>query len=591
MNGLGGLVTGVTTAVVLVAKFLEGAWITLLFIPMTIVFFSAVRRHYHQVKVLTTCRDPVDAAALSQHPIAIIAIDRWSSIVRQGIEFAARLSPEVIAVHVEPGEHYALPRDDWQHYVEAPFREAGMALPQLHVLPSPYRFVIIPFVQFVLEVSKKNQKRNIIVVIPELVEDKWYEYFLHNQRGLGGSHPRCPATRSILNASETPELPRSGRMHMSRTSFFLLALSLLANSAFAVSSIEVLYVAENQAGETSLLTYNVDPVTAVATQVGQTISVGAASVDPITVVDQHFVYIWNSTNVWTYVTDANGAPNAKPEQHLTFSFPHPVTSFAADPNGKFAYAGVSWWDTQSETNNATVYLYTISQSTGELTNLEEVVAQYGPDPYIGLTGFSFDRSSTKLLASFFNNGPYTCEWGYDYYPVDQGSGHLGSLQNIVEGGSCSGPSAVAVSDSVAGGAGGPCGQGCGGVGVTQLSSGKVINCTSSMLLFCGDAVAFDGLYFDPVGRSLFFADTNTHQTYIGNLNFNDATITQSDSSIPGNPKLFFSPDSTLVYALYGRNIEIYALQSKTGSLTANTSAAVQGKVNIATAILANRIDP
>jgi amino acid transporter len=183
VNGLGALVTGTTTAVVLVAKFVEGAWITLLFIPMTIVFFSVVRRHYHQVKVLTTCKDPVDAAALSQHPIAIIAVDRWSSIVRQGIEFAARLSPEVIAVHVEPGEHYALLQDDWEHYVEAPFREAGMQVPQLQVLPSPYRFVIIPFVQFVLEVSKKNPKRNIIVVIPELVEDKWYEYFLHNQRG------------------------------------------------------------------------------------------------------------------------------------------------------------------------------------------------------------------------------------------------------------------------------------------------------------------------------------------------------------------------------------------------------------------------
>jgi amino acid transporter len=183
VNGLGALVTGITTAVVLVAKFVEGAWITLLFIPMTIVCFAVVRRHYHRVKVLTTCKEPVDAAALSQHPIAIIAVDRWSRIVRQGIEFAARLSPEVIAVHVEPGEHYALLQDDWEQYVEKPFRAAGMEVPQLHVLPSPYRFVIIPFVQFVLQVSKKNPKRNIIVVIPELVEDKWYEYFLHNQRG------------------------------------------------------------------------------------------------------------------------------------------------------------------------------------------------------------------------------------------------------------------------------------------------------------------------------------------------------------------------------------------------------------------------
>jgi hypothetical protein len=161
----------------------EGAWITLLFIPLAIVFFSLVRRHYHYVKMQTTCKLPVDAARLSQHPIVVIAIDRWSNISRQGIEFAARLSPEVIALHVEPNEHSELLQDDWENYVEQPFRAEGRKPPQLHVLPSPYRFIIIPIVQFILDLSKKNPTRSIVVVIPELVEDRWYEYFLHNQRG------------------------------------------------------------------------------------------------------------------------------------------------------------------------------------------------------------------------------------------------------------------------------------------------------------------------------------------------------------------------------------------------------------------------
>jgi amino acid transporter len=183
VNGLGALVTGTTTVIVLVAKFVEGAWITLLFIPLTIVLFSLVRRHYHSVKLLTSCKIPVDAAGLSQHPIVVIAIDRWSNITRQGIEFAARLSPEVIALHVDPSEHSELLQDDWEQYVEKPFRAEGKEPPKLHLLPSPYRFVIIPIVQFILDLSKKNPNRSIVVVIPELVEDKWYEYFLHNQRG------------------------------------------------------------------------------------------------------------------------------------------------------------------------------------------------------------------------------------------------------------------------------------------------------------------------------------------------------------------------------------------------------------------------
>ena len=178
------MVTGITVVVVLLAKFVEGAWITFLFIPLTIYFFTRVRRHYHSIKMLTSCRLPVDtAAALSKPPIVVIPIEHWSNISRQGIEFAARLSPEVIALHVEPAEHSELLEADWEQYVVQPFRAAGKEPPKLQLLPSPYRFIIIPIVQFILDLSKKHADRSIIVVIPELVEDKWYEYFLHNQRG------------------------------------------------------------------------------------------------------------------------------------------------------------------------------------------------------------------------------------------------------------------------------------------------------------------------------------------------------------------------------------------------------------------------
>src|SRR6202030_4243857 len=88
VNGLGALVTGVTVAVVLVAKFAEGAWITIIFIPLLIFFFVIVRRHYHTVRVRTNCCEPVVPADQKAPPIAVIAIDRWSYISKQGIEFA-----------------------------------------------------------------------------------------------------------------------------------------------------------------------------------------------------------------------------------------------------------------------------------------------------------------------------------------------------------------------------------------------------------------------------------------------------------------------------------------------------------------------
>jgi amino acid transporter len=182
VNGLGGLVTGITVIVVLIAKFAEGAWITVIFIPFLILMFRLVRRHYHMVSVETSCPGPVVPSNEAARPIVVVPVEHWSRIAKQALEFASRLSPEIIAVHVEPGDHSEFLHMDWERYVDQPFRAAGVEPPKLIMLPSPYRFIVVPIVQFVLELSEKHPDRKIMVVIPELVEDHWYEYFLHNQR-------------------------------------------------------------------------------------------------------------------------------------------------------------------------------------------------------------------------------------------------------------------------------------------------------------------------------------------------------------------------------------------------------------------------
>jgi amino acid transporter len=184
VNGLGACVTGVTVIVVLVAKFLDGAWLTLLFIPLAMILFYRVRRHYHHVAVASQCTTPLEPRKLGEPPIVVVPLDRWCKLSKQALEFARRISPEVIGVHVEPGEkdESALLEADWERYVANPCRESGEVRPALKILASPYRFVVVPVVQFVLELSEKHPDRQIVVVIPELVEEKWYEYLLHNQR-------------------------------------------------------------------------------------------------------------------------------------------------------------------------------------------------------------------------------------------------------------------------------------------------------------------------------------------------------------------------------------------------------------------------
>ena len=66
--------------------------------------------------------------------------------------------------------------------MEGPAKRAGLAAPPLVVLPSPYRFVITPILDYILELERSNPGRQIAVLIPELVERHWYHYCLRNQR-------------------------------------------------------------------------------------------------------------------------------------------------------------------------------------------------------------------------------------------------------------------------------------------------------------------------------------------------------------------------------------------------------------------------
>jgi hypothetical protein len=366
--------------------------------------------------------------------------------------------------------------------------------------------------------------------------------------------------------------------------FSLSAVLLAATGLAASSSVEVLYVATPQTSNVSLATYNVNPTTAVATEAGSAVTVGATNIDPVTVGTNHVLYVWNSNNVWLYVTNAQGVPQSRPSQHLSFNFAHPVTTFLADPDGKFAYAGMIWIDQQNYNYYAAVVLFTIDQSTGKLTDTKTTVASYGPDPYTGLTGFLFGLTGRRLYASYFDNGPFTCIPGYDYYAVNQQTGALGPLGRLLSAnGSCSGPTLIALTDYVNAYATTCCGQGSGYLSVYRAGNSEVINCNAQNVTFCGDDVA--SLKLDPASQNLFFGDADTGLTDIGHLDFTSSQIIATGSTIAGTPLLYFSPDSRLVYANNSGNIGIYTLQSSTGTLGANTTLPDGANVGIATATL------
>src|ERR1700677_4204273 len=176
VNGIGAVATGATVLVVLVAKFIEGAWITALLISM-----MAVKRYFDRVAEELQCTEPFNVEGLHS-PLIILPVQKWSRLTRKAVEVAYALSRDVEAVHVcAEGEKNDV-REEWEKYVLTPLRKAGLTEPKLTMLDSPFRLVITPIVNHVLAVQQENPTRRIAVLIPEMIEHHWWHYFLENNR-------------------------------------------------------------------------------------------------------------------------------------------------------------------------------------------------------------------------------------------------------------------------------------------------------------------------------------------------------------------------------------------------------------------------
>ena len=180
VNGLGALCTAGALVVIVVAKFSHGAWITVLVIPGFIALFTGVRLHYARTKRET--RPPRGLQTWMVQPlIVVIPIDGWNRVTERALRFALRISEDITAVHVTPdGTDEAL-LHTWRERIEAPAREAGLPVPKLEIIHSPYRTVFDPVLSYVQQRKSENPDRLMAVVVPQLVEAKWWGYLLHNQ--------------------------------------------------------------------------------------------------------------------------------------------------------------------------------------------------------------------------------------------------------------------------------------------------------------------------------------------------------------------------------------------------------------------------
>ena len=181
VNGLGAVATGITAVVVLVAKFVEGAWVTALLIVVMILLMRAVKRHYVRVGRETALNRPIVPAEVTE-PIVIVPIDRWSRITEKAMSFALSMSMDIRCLHVQIADE---PDDicrDFERDIAAPLRKAGKCVPKLEILHSPYRYVLQPMIDYILRVEKESKIHKVCVLVPELVVRHWWENLMHNRR-------------------------------------------------------------------------------------------------------------------------------------------------------------------------------------------------------------------------------------------------------------------------------------------------------------------------------------------------------------------------------------------------------------------------
>lgn len=176
LSGFGAVLTAVVLVVLAVTKFVHGAWIVLLLIPLLIILFKTIHRHYLRVAdqlSLATASRPRPVRRLT----ALVLVSGIHKGTLPALELAKSLAPDnVTAVYVnldpEQGERV---RERWNEW--------GCELP-LVVLESPYRSLITPLLKYIDEIEGRYRDDHLLIILPEFIPSRWWEQLLHNQTGL-----------------------------------------------------------------------------------------------------------------------------------------------------------------------------------------------------------------------------------------------------------------------------------------------------------------------------------------------------------------------------------------------------------------------
>jgi amino acid transporter len=171
--GLG--MTAVVFVIVLVTKFLAGAWIAILAMVVFFLIMRGIRRHYDNVNAELAADEEDKVLPTRVH--AIVLVSKLHKPTLRALAFAKATRPNVLE-----GVYVAVDAEATQRLMEE-WDERNLGVP-LKVLHSPYRELVRPIVDYAMEIKKANPRGVVAVYIPEYVVGRWWEQLLHNQTAL-----------------------------------------------------------------------------------------------------------------------------------------------------------------------------------------------------------------------------------------------------------------------------------------------------------------------------------------------------------------------------------------------------------------------
>jgi hypothetical protein len=230
INAVGSLATGAALIIIIIAKFVEGAWITLVAIPCVILLLKQICRYYERLGETLSNARPVTLHGVNP-PVVIVAVGDCNRLTSKAVSFAFSISPDVIGLHLThltgPGtdEQQQQLKQKWHDMVVVPARRAGLGEPRLVITAAQYRTIEEPVLKLVDQLERKMSSRQVAVLIPEVVRTHWYQALLHSDYA---SHLRAQLLRrggtrlTVINVplhieddaqtkAGRPELPKNAK--------------------------------------------------------------------------------------------------------------------------------------------------------------------------------------------------------------------------------------------------------------------------------------------------------------------------------------------------------------------------------------------